>query len=195
MRNKKEVKKKVSKFDICFTVSQLKERGWTQSMINKLLLDHDDSHKMYRRPHPMKLYKKSRVFAFERNKRFKDLLAKSLVRIEAGKKSVVKAEETRRLNQLIKEAQLAEKKLDAQCEQREQLEYAREQFVKIQNDILKQTEHVSEGGKKHIRNELLEIVGLYDELEIDIENDDCHVKFIQYYQWTIVPELCEKLVS
>lgn len=86
-------------------VPLLKERGWTKTMIDTLMPMHDDEweNPRYKSAYPMKVYKKVRVERFERNRRWKEMHAKSLVRIAAGKKAAKKALETKRKN-AIREA-------------------------------------------------------------------------------------------
>ena len=87
-----------------FSTPELRERGWTPSMIKKLMPLHDNEQRnpKYRCAAPMKLYSKTKVYAYERGNRWKTMHEKSLKRIENGKKSSRKALTTKIDNTLKK---------------------------------------------------------------------------------------------
>ena len=69
----------MNKKTIC--MSQLKERGWTASMIKKANLPFDiEENPYYKRAAPMRLYNIEDVEAFEATKAFYILLVKSKTR-------------------------------------------------------------------------------------------------------------------
>ena len=69
-------------------ISQIKMRGWTDSIIKKLLGPHDleKENPIYKYAKPMKLYLEERVLKTEETEEFKVLKEKSKTRSEAGKK-------------------------------------------------------------------------------------------------------------
>lgn len=76
--------------DESLTLSELKERGWTDSIIKKMNLFPD---KLAKNPHylkaaPMKLYFISRIEELEKSEQFSNLIAKSQSKKEGAKKAV-----------------------------------------------------------------------------------------------------------
>lgn len=72
------------------TKSELKHRGWTESMIKKLLGQPDSTKKnpYYKSAAPMCLYEVGRVNAAESTKEFKEYQDKKKTRSEASKKAI-----------------------------------------------------------------------------------------------------------
>lgn len=74
----------------CFSVPELKDRGWTVAGINRFLGDHDIERP---NPHskksgPMRFYERSRVLETEQGEEWQSWLIASLARRESAKKGV-----------------------------------------------------------------------------------------------------------
>ena len=71
------------------TKEKIKERGWTESMIKKLLVypDTEKPNPYYKSGSPMKLYSLNRIEKIEKTDNFKNIKEKMMVRKMAGLKS------------------------------------------------------------------------------------------------------------
>lgn len=72
------------------TKTQLKERGWTDSIIKKMDLKHDmeKDNPFYKKSAPMKLYSINKIKKIEKTKTFQELYKKVLKRKKSAQKSV-----------------------------------------------------------------------------------------------------------
>jgi len=89
-QNNKKESKDIEPLYISY--SQIKARGWTDSMIKKLLGEHDTEkdNPYYRSGSPMKMYLFDRVFYAEKTEEFAILKEKSKKRVLAGKNAAEK---------------------------------------------------------------------------------------------------------
>jgi hypothetical protein len=72
------------------TKSALRDRGWTQKIINELLKSPDliKPNPMYRKASPMQLYEITKIEAIELSQSFKDMISKSVKHKNSAKKAV-----------------------------------------------------------------------------------------------------------
>ena len=90
--------------DAFYTVTQLRERGWTMGLIDRFL-GHADSHTQnprFRRGRPMKFFASKRVHSVESDDAFEEQTQASLLRKRVGQKSI--EEKTQALVALAKTA-------------------------------------------------------------------------------------------
>ena len=71
------------------SLSSLKDRGWTESIIKRYALQHDKEavNPYYRSAAPIKLYELHKIEAIEATEEFKELQSATLKRKEAAKKA------------------------------------------------------------------------------------------------------------
>ncbi len=111
--------------DNLLTVPQLKERGWTKTLIEKFLPKHDElrDNPRYRNAGaPMKLYKKKKVERVEKTKKFMEAMALSNKRKESAENAV--ATKKKEIKVFLSELKITIPKLDRDT----LLERARDNF-------------------------------------------------------------------